>query len=49
MEAITIEEYAVVNKDRCIGCGVCAHFCPENAIMLLEGMRKVYVAPPRLR
>ncbi|TKJ18564.1 MAG: hypothetical protein CEE43_17640 [Promethearchaeota archaeon Loki_b32] len=33
----------------CIGCGVCAHFCPENAISLLEGMRTVFVPPPRLR
>ncbi len=40
---------AEVNDEYCIGCGVCAHFCPENAIILLEGMRKVYVPPPRLR
>jgi len=38
-----------VNAEYCLGCGVCAHFCPENAITLLEGMRKVYVPPPRLR
>jgi len=37
------------NADYCIGCGVCAHFCPENAISLLEGMRKVFIPPPRLR
>ena len=42
-------DIAEVNAEYCIGCGVCAHFCPENAITLLEGMRKVYVAPPRLR
>jgi len=42
-------DIAEVNADYCIGCGVCAHFCPENAVILLEGMRKVYVAPPRLR
>jgi len=40
---------AEVNAEYCIGCGVCAHFCPENAIILLEGMRKVYVPPPKLR
>ncbi|UCC21073.1 MAG: 4Fe-4S binding protein [Promethearchaeota archaeon] len=33
----------------CIGCGICAHFCPENAISLLEGQRKVFIPPPRLR
>jgi Na+-translocating ferredoxin:NAD+ oxidoreductase RNF subunit RnfB len=42
-------DIAEVNAEYCLGCGVCAHFCPENAITLLEGMRKVYVAPPRLR
>ncbi|MFX0036848.1 MAG: ATP-binding protein [Candidatus Hermodarchaeota archaeon] len=40
---------AEINKTRCIGCGICAHFCPEGAISLLEGMRKVYEAVPRLR
>jgi NAD-dependent dihydropyrimidine dehydrogenase PreA subunit len=40
---------AVRNADYCIGCGICAHFCPENAISLLEGMRKVFIPPPRLR
>ena len=42
-------DIAEVNAEYCIGCGVCAHFCPENAITLLEGMRKIYVPPPRLR
>jgi len=37
------------DPELCIGCGVCAHFCPENAISLLEGMRTVFVPPPRLR
>jgi NAD-dependent dihydropyrimidine dehydrogenase PreA subunit len=40
---------AETNDQYCIGCGICAHFCPEGAISLLEGMRKVYVPPPRLR
>ena len=40
---------AECNAELCIGCGVCAHFCPENAISLLEGMRTVFVPPPRLR
>lgn len=37
------------NADYCIGCGICAHFCPESAISLQEGMRTVYVPPPKLR
>ena len=40
---------AEVNEEYCIGCGVCAHFCPEHAISLLEGLRKVYVPPPRIK
>lgn len=43
------DNIAEVNTLYCIGCGVCAHFCSENAISLLEGMRKVYVPPPKLR
>lgn len=23
-----------INKDRCIGCGLCVSVCPENAIFL---------------
>ncbi len=42
------DDKAERNAEWCIGCGVCAHFCEENAISLLEGMRKVYVPPPRL-
>lgn len=51
IEAIELndENKAERNPDWCIGCGVCAHFCPENAISLHEGMRKVYIPPPRLR
>ena len=37
------------NPDYCIGCGVCAHFCPEGAISLLEGVRKVFVPPPKIK
>ncbi len=37
------------NPNICIGCGVCAHFCPENAISLLEGVRKVFVPPPKIK
>lgn len=49
--AIQLNEDGVaeVNKELCIGCTVCAHFCPEGAIILLEGMRKVYIPPPRFK
>jgi len=46
---LNAENKAERNAEWCIGCGVCAHFCSENAISLLEGMRKVFVPPPRVR
>jgi NAD-dependent dihydropyrimidine dehydrogenase PreA subunit len=51
VEAIHLnaENKAKRNPEWCIGCGICARFCRENAISLQEGMRKVYVPPPRLR
>ena len=50
VDAINLNSDNVANVDKsiCIGCGVCAHFCPENAITLIEGMRKVYVPPPKI-
>lgn len=37
------------DEGACLGCGVCARFCPEGAISLKEGVRKVFILPPRLR
>jgi len=37
MDAITLgEDSAVLNKDRCIGCGLCVTTCPEGALTLKE-------------
>ncbi|MCJ7773406.1 MAG: 4Fe-4S binding protein, partial [Desulfobacterales bacterium] len=36
-----------VDDDRCLGCGVCAYMCPEDAIHLMESKRIVRIAPPR--
>ena len=33
--------------DTCIGCGVCAYYCPEQAISLKENERIVRFTPPR--
>jgi electron transport complex protein RnfB len=37
MEAIGVDNgYAAVNKDRCIGCGLCVSTCPEGAVALVR-------------
>jgi Pyruvate/2-oxoacid:ferredoxin oxidoreductase delta subunit len=47
--ALSEEGLAVRDENACFGCGVCARFCPEEAISLKEGLRKVFILPPRLR
>ena len=51
MEAIQLEEdIANIDEKRCIGCGVCVHHCPEEAMTLERtGNREVFVPPPRLK
>jgi Pyruvate/2-oxoacid:ferredoxin oxidoreductase delta subunit len=43
------EGLALRDESACLGCGVCSRFCPEEAISLKEGLRRVFIMPPRLR
>lgn len=46
---LNAEDVAQRDENACLGCGVCSHFCPEEAISLQEGLRRVFIMPPRLR
>jgi Pyruvate/2-oxoacid:ferredoxin oxidoreductase delta subunit/DNA-binding MarR family transcriptional regulator len=50
-DAIVLNEEGLAQRDEnaCFGCGVCSRFCPEEAISLKEGLRRVFIMPPRLR
>ena len=34
MDAITVEDFAVVDEDACIECGACTGACPVEALSL---------------
>jgi NAD-dependent dihydropyrimidine dehydrogenase PreA subunit len=50
-DAISLDAAGWARRDEnaCLGCGVCSRFCPQEAIALKEGLRKVFIMPPRLR
>jgi ferredoxin len=50
METIDLDDtVANINESKCIGCGVCAHHCPEEAIHLERiGPRHVFIPPKKI-
>ncbi len=50
-DAISMNDEGLAQREEsaCLGCGVCSRFCPEEAISLQEGLRRVFIMPPRLR
>lgn len=50
-DAIELDDQELATRDEkaCFGCGICARFCPDEAISLQQGLRKVFILPPRLR
>jgi Na+-translocating ferredoxin:NAD+ oxidoreductase RNF subunit RnfB len=50
-DAIVLNDEGLAQRDEsaCLGCGACSRFCPEEAISLKEGLRRVFIMPPRLR
>ena len=48
MDAIEIEETAIINLDRCIGCGLCIPVCEVDAIHLAAKESPTLYVPPKL-
>lgn len=46
MDAITVDDVAVVNPDRCIGCGLCITDCPTDAMVLKQKDAGDHYIPP---
>ncbi|MCY3412463.1 MAG: hypothetical protein INQ03_12570 [Candidatus Heimdallarchaeota archaeon] len=45
--AITINEICEIDDVKCVGCGVCAITCPENALKLVLREKKELSKPPK--
>jgi len=51
MDTIDLDDtIAVVHEEKCIGCGLCAHHCPEDSIHLKRtGPRDVFLLPKKMK
>ncbi len=47
MDAVTIDEVAAIDRDRCIGCGLCVPTCEYEAIRLVEKEETEKWVPPK--
>ncbi|MGD2078616.1 MAG: 4Fe-4S binding protein [Chloroflexota bacterium] len=45
-DALSLDEYAVVDRLRCVGCGVCVLTCPEEALYLVLRPEEETLLPP---
>ncbi len=49
METISlIDNIAKINNEKYIGCGVCAHHCPQETIKLEYNKRDVFIPPKKI-
>ena len=44
--ALTADDVAGIDLDRCIGCGLCVTSCPEEALALVQKPEKQLKTPP---
>ena len=46
MDAITVDDTARVDPDRCIGCGLCVPECPSEALVMRQKTADEQYVPP---
>ena len=47
MEALKLDEKIILDKDRCIGCGLCVTTCPTNSLKLKRKTKDIQHAVPK--